>query len=282
MRTVNSLSGGKTSAYIAANYPADHNVFALVRTNDVNCKFPDDSLRKQVEDRIQQPFVGTLEEDDIIYTMFDLEQYLGQEIKWVTGIPFENVIENKGGYIPNKMVRYCTTELKVVPIFQWWWYQFGYADEAVDMRIGYRANETGRAEKMMSKLGDDGLEEIKMTVSHHKDGRNKWEYFKWRKPSFPLIVDGIYKDSIEKYWEDKPVRFANLNNCVGCYWRNEILLKKQSEDHPNKFEWFAKQERDRKGTWKTGITYDKIKRHKLQLELSLDDFNDCDSGYCGV
>ena len=31
--TVNSLSGGKTSSYIAANYPADYNVFALVRMN---------------------------------------------------------------------------------------------------------------------------------------------------------------------------------------------------------------------------------------------------------
>ena len=33
MITVNSVSGGKTSAYIAANYPADYDVFALVRTN---------------------------------------------------------------------------------------------------------------------------------------------------------------------------------------------------------------------------------------------------------
>ena len=37
MVKVNSVSGGQTSAYIAANYPADYNVFALVRTNDKNC-----------------------------------------------------------------------------------------------------------------------------------------------------------------------------------------------------------------------------------------------------
>ena len=41
MKTVNSLSGGKTSSYIAANYPADYNVFSLVRTDDKNCMFPD-------------------------------------------------------------------------------------------------------------------------------------------------------------------------------------------------------------------------------------------------
>jgi hypothetical protein len=30
MITVNSLSGGKTSSYLAKHYPADYNLFALV------------------------------------------------------------------------------------------------------------------------------------------------------------------------------------------------------------------------------------------------------------
>lgn len=34
MITVNSLSGGKTSSYLAANYPANYDIFALVRTYD--------------------------------------------------------------------------------------------------------------------------------------------------------------------------------------------------------------------------------------------------------
>ena len=77
MVTVNSLSGGKTSSYIAANYPADYNVFALVRTNDKNCMFPDKKIRQEVSDRIGIEFIGTLEMDTIIYTMLDLEQFIG-------------------------------------------------------------------------------------------------------------------------------------------------------------------------------------------------------------
>ena len=50
MKTINSLSGGKTSSYIAANYPADYDVFALVRIEDSNCKFPVEKIRKEVED----------------------------------------------------------------------------------------------------------------------------------------------------------------------------------------------------------------------------------------
>ena len=111
MKSINSLSGGKTSSYIAANYPADYDVFSLVRIEDPNCKFKDEKVRKLVEDKIQAPFIGTAEMDTIIYTMLDLEQYIGRAITWITGPTFEQVIKNKGGYLPNKITRYCTTEL---------------------------------------------------------------------------------------------------------------------------------------------------------------------------
>ena len=79
MKTINSLSGGKTSSYVAVHYPADYNLFALVRTSDPRLKFPDAKVRQMVSDRIGKEFIGTLEMDEIIYTMFDLEQYIGQE-----------------------------------------------------------------------------------------------------------------------------------------------------------------------------------------------------------
>jgi hypothetical protein len=116
MKTVNSLSGGKTSSYIAANYPADYDVFALVRTDDKNCMFPDKKLRQEVEDRIQAPFIGTLEDDVIIHTMLDLEQYIGRKITWVTGKTFdETIITTKKGTTVQqnlKQCRYCIGYIK--------------------------------------------------------------------------------------------------------------------------------------------------------------------------
>ena len=283
MIKVNSLSGGKTSSYIAANYPADYDVFALVRIEDENCRFPDEKIRKEVEDRIQAPFIGTAEDDTIIYTMLDLEQYIGRPISWVTGITFDEVVKTKGGWLPNKLHRYCTTNMKLVPMFNWWHKEIG---EPVEMRIGFRANEQRRAKKMIERKNKNGLLEIKATVSKHPNGKNKWEVFEWQTPAFPLIVDNIYKDNVEEYWKDKPVRFAWMNNCVGCFHRNEILLKKMFDKHPNKMQWFADQEKGRgvKGIWKhgTGVTYEKIKEYKLQVELFDDDFDECDSGYCGL
>jgi len=281
MITVNSLSGGKTSSYIAKHYPADYDVFSLVRVEDENCKFPDEKIRKEVEDRLQAPFVGTVEDDTIIYTMLDLEQFIGREISWVTGITFDEVVRSKGGWLPNMLHRYCTTNLKLMPIFHWWHSNIG---EPVEMRIGFRANEQRRATKMIERKNENGLLEIKATVEKHSNGRNKWETFEWQSPSFPLILDNVYKDNVEEYWKDKPVRFAWMNNCVGCFHRNEILLKKMFEKHPNKMQWFSDQEigRGGKGTWKNGITYEAIKEYKLQFELFDDEFDECDSGYCGL
>lgn len=48
MKTMNSVSGGQTSAYIAANYPADYNIFSLVTTDDKNCLYPDAKVRQIV------------------------------------------------------------------------------------------------------------------------------------------------------------------------------------------------------------------------------------------
>ena len=124
----------------------------------------------------------------------------------------------------------------------------------------------------------------KHIVGKHKNGNNKWKKTEWQKPSFPLIEDRIFKDSIEQYWKDKPVRFAYMNNCVGCFHRSPALLKLMSEKHPNKFDWFIEAEQNGYGkrTFKNGTTYQKIKNSFKQTQLFEDDFNECDSGYCGL
>ena len=280
MKTVNSISGGKTSAYIAAHYPSDYNVFSLVRTDDTSCKFKDEKIRQIVSDRLGVEFIGTLEEDVIIYTILDLEQYIGKKIDWVTGISFDQVVKTKGGWLPNKLHRYCTTNMKLIPIFKWWQKTI---NEPAEFRIGFRANEQARAKRMLEKTNHNGLLEQK-TIVGKRGSRNKWGMIEWEKPTFPLITNQVYKDNIEQYWKDKPVRFAYMNNCVGCFHRNKLLLKKMYQKHPNKMNWFEKQElnRDKRDGWINGVRYKEIKNWNTQVELFDDDFNDCDSGYCGL
>jgi hypothetical protein len=283
MKTLNSLSGGKTSSYLAVHYPADYNIFSLVRTNDPGCLFPDEKIRQIVSDKIGQEFIGTLEMDEIIYTMLDLEQFIGKEITWVTGKTFDEIIVKPSGkvYLPNPTQRFCTSELKLRPIFDWWYQNI---NEPIEQRLGFRASENKRAVKMQNKLNEDGLLTFKGIIGKHENGNNKWKELAWNSPSFPLIEDRIFKDTIEKYWLGKPVRFAYMNNCVGCFHRNPILLKHMSHKEPGKFQWFLDKEELSYGrrTWRKEFTYANVKKSKLQFDLFDDDFNECDSGYCGL
>jgi hypothetical protein len=281
MKTCTSISGGQSSAYLAANYPTDYNVFALVSIDDPKCSPKDKKLIQLVSDKIGKQFIATAEDDIILHTILDLEQYIGNEIDWVNIISFDEVTETKGGWLPNKLHRYCTVEMKLRAIFRWWRSKI---NEPVEMQIGFRGNEHRRARNMTERQNENGLLEFKDVVGKHKDGRNKWKTIEWQKPTFPLIKDGILRHTIVEYWKDQPVRFAPLNNCVGCFHRNPLLLRKMWDLHPEKMEWFASKERIKgKGLWRHGeISYDEIKKHKPQHELNFDDLSDCDSGYCGL
>ena len=278
---VNSLSGGKTSSYLAANYPADYDVFALVRIEHEQSKFPDKKIRQEVEDRIQAPFIATAEDDMIIYTMLDLEQYIGRKITWVTGKTFDKVLDG-AGTLPDPLRRFCTTQMKLDPIFHWWRKQI---NTPVEMRLGFRANEIKRANRTTEKTNKKGFLEMKAIVGKRKT-RNKWGMIEWQKPTYPLIKDNIYKDQIEKYWKDKPVRFAWMNNCVGCFHKTPLLINKMWDKHESKLKWFASKERIKhnKDVWykDKNLSFDDIKKWNKQTELFDDDFNECDSGYCGI
>jgi hypothetical protein len=103
----------------------------------------------------------------------------------------------------------------------------------------------------------------------------------WQKPVFPMLNDGIKRDRVVEYWKQKNVQFAPMNNCVGCFHRNPLVLRKMFDLHPEKMDWFVDMERRKNARWKSEVTYLDIKRHRLQHELNFEDFN-CDSGHCGL
>tara|TARA_R110002050_G_scaffold15115_10_gene46856 strand:- start:210 stop:998 length:789 start_codon:yes stop_codon:yes gene_type:complete len=261
MKSVTSISGGQSSAYIAKNYPTDHNVFALVTCLDKTCAPKDNGLIKIVSDKIGKPFIGTLEDDIIITTILDLEQEIGKPIEWVTGKPFEQLRKTS---VPNIMWRYCTELMKIKPMFDWWKRNF---DEPIQMNIGFRAGEDRRAKNMIDRCNDEGLRAYGKTY--------------WQKPNFPMITDGIHRDKVVNFWKDKDVKFADQNNCVGCFHRNPLVLRKMFDLHPNKMEWFVKEEKRKSARFKNEISYSDIKKHKPQHEINFDDFS-CDSGHCGL
>jgi len=168
-------------------------------------KGKDEKTRQLVSDKIGKEFVGTVEMDEIIYTILDLEQFTGQSVDWVTGETFEQVIKNHGNYLPNMMSRFCTTDMKIIPIFN---YLKNKTELPVKMRIGLRPTEKNRMKNILERADENGLEMFKTVIGKSKNGkRNKWGEIPYRYVEFPLIEDNIQKDTIYNYWNENKVRF---------------------------------------------------------------------------
>ena len=281
MKTVNSISGGKTSSYLAKHYPADINIFSLVRIEDTEnlwMKGKDEKTRQLVSDKLGKEFIGTAEMDEIIYTILDLEQFIGQEITWVTGNTFEEIIKQNYNYLPNKMTRYCTVEMKLKPIFNW---LKENTELPVEMRIGFRPNEISRAEGVLKRADENGIEYFNTIIGKRKT-QNKWGLVPYRKVTFPLIENNITKDVIYNFWNNKNVRFAYRNNCVGCVNRQPLMISHMASKDLDKVKWFEKQELKTGNRFLSDVSFEQILKFGIQNTFFDDDFNECDSGFCGI
>lgn len=280
IQTVNSLSGGRTSSYLAANYPADIDIFSLVVADchNSNHRFrKDKKLVQMVNDKIKKhslnknEVISTPEDINTIKIIFELEQFIGREIKWVRGISFEELIAFKAA-IPNQAMRFCTFLLKIVPIFE---YLKSKDLHFVDMRIGYRYDEQERK--------DDFTNHIKYVDSVNLFGkfRNKWKTIEWRKGSFPLIEDKIIHPVIVDFWKPhKNFVYPDDSNCQMCFWKQLPQLRKNFDTNPSIMKWAGVQEAIKGNTFKKEMNLFKVAELGLQLDFILGTGSGCGSGMC--
>jgi len=309
MVTVNTISGGKSSATNSILYPADHNVFSLVRIEkpedgekrfDVRwMKGKDENTRRIIEDRIGKDFYGTAEDDTIIYTILDLEQFLGSEITIVSGETFDNVLKNSGRCLPDPLRRFCTQEMKLKPMFDWWKENI---NQPAEFRIGFRKGEEKRAVKTLKSCNERGFLEMKDIIGQRQCKRKKtgeiftqnlWGQIEWQKPTFKLIENLITRDFVENFTDELPIRFSDKNNCGNCFHQDPMFIAWRARVNENIKEvvkWASSKEgiKHKKDVWfkEKQLTMSQIlhfaEQYSFLKELTSNDFNDCDSGYCGI
>lgn len=268
MLKVHSLSGGKTSSYMAVHYPADYNIFALVTIEDKKCAPKDAGIIKYVSDKIGREFIATAEDDITLYAIRDLEQKIGKEIIWVVGRTFDELIIYKGGYLPNQMTRFCTTEMKMRPIFEWWQKNIG---EVIKMGVGYRYDEMERSNRFTTKF---------KAVVGKKGTRNKWQEIEWREGWFPLIENKIIHPTVVRWSKESGIIFPPDSNCVGCFHKPVQQIRKNWDTNPEKLRWFSDQENKFKNTFKNGITYQQISNYPIQQDFDFGGGSGCNGGFC--
>lgn len=299
MKTVNSISGGKTSAYIAVHYPANYEVFSLVCIDDKECTPKDkaivDYANRKLEKLIPKygEFIATAEDDATLKAMMDLEQYLGREIIWVRGKSFDDVIDTgTQTRLPSWARRYCTEQMKLQPIFDWWFNEIG---EKCNMRIGFRFDEFDRMERFFNNSDPTNFR-IPVSCSTLGQRQQKHETFNWRFCSFPLVKNAVTKQMVEDYWrengyvggtlfeERRQIEFPIISNCVGCFHKKPDTLCIMAALHPKKMNWFAMQEDKEMGTWlDSKIKYETLIAHSENNwipEMLKESGAVCDSGGC--
>lgn len=284
MKTINSLSGGKTSSYMAYHFPADYNLFSLVCIDDLNSSPKDKKIIQIVNDKLQKycsdkpEFIATAEDDKTIKVILDLEQLIGQEIIWLRGDSFDLVNKKHGKTVPNMAMRYCTTDMKIRPIAEWVYFNIKKTEcndfQPVFSNVGIRYDEDHREKK-----GKDRILKTDIIIGKRKT-QNKWLNFNWGISNYPLIYNKILHSHVRKFWQTQNIIFPEDSNCVGCFWKDPQQLRKNWDDNYNKMNWFSKQEINSKYNYKSNITYEQIKKIGLQTDFFFGTGSGCQAGFC--
>lgn len=282
IQTVASLSGGRSSSYMAIHYPADVNLFAVVLTEQVEAAPQDKGLFRECQNRIPG-FIASREVDQTLKNMLWLEQETGKEIKWVCAyesqdkasfssedgwhpkpLTFDRLIKAKKA-IPNQSQRWCTEQLKYVAIY---WHVFLHVLSEPNgmcfMNIGYRADEAYRAVNM---------QDCKMHVHRrpsyglikNKDGSiprrraNSLVHHEWRIPFFPMIEAGVDHNEVLSYWRSRPeVLWPAESNCDMCFFKSSQVVAEQYKRYPERIAWAIQKEESTGATFRNGTSIQQI------------------------
>lgn len=281
MTTVNSLSGGKTSSYLAMEHPADVELFSMVCIEDHNAGgwlkrdkkallYANEKLEKYIP--VYGEFRATAEDPIIIYTMMQLEQKMGREITWVRGKSFEAMISDHKA-LPNQYWRFCTTDLKLIPIFEHCYMNFG---ENVIMRLGIRYDESERAETITNHF------KFPFSCNLYGQRQQNWKEVEWRNVEYPMIVKKETNLVVNRYWQVSPgVIFPEDSNCQMCFWKDFQQLRKNFEANPSIMYWGAVQEVIKENTFKKEMSLLETKKIGIQQDFNFGGgAENCKSGWC--
>lgn len=231
---------------MALHYPADLNVFALVRTRDPAYRSKDTGLVKACENKLPG-FYASHESDVTLRAVLDLEQLMGREIAWVAAdFDLEDFCDGTTdipGYrtapmLFNSRRRFCTVEQKILPIAKWLYSQSEDLTEPYYMQIGFRADEPLRVEGWNCK---NDVVKIPLFQSL-ETRRTKWFKYNWRISAFPLYWDCVTSADVNSFWGSRSIEFPEISNCEFCPFHTDEELLIQYKKNPHRANWYIQRE----------------------------------------
>jgi 3'-phosphoadenosine 5'-phosphosulfate sulfotransferase (PAPS reductase)/FAD synthetase len=257
--TVISFSGGRTSAFMLWN---------VIQAN--NGKLPDEAIvcfaNTGKEDEATLNFVNDcsinwkvpivwleFRDDEKKFAIVDFESASRN------GEPFEQLILKKK-YLPNPFARFCTQDLKVIPIDR---YLKSIGIEEYITFVGIRADEPRRVAKM--KTNKDVKETPLATAGI---GVQDVLHF-WSKQSFDLQTITVDGNSL-------------LSNCDLCFLKKANHTLALIKDKPQRAVWWAEMERKIGATFNPGHpTYAQMIQYSKDQHDMFDPNEETIACFCG-
>ena len=226
-----SFSGGRTSAYML------HQIF------EANNGLPDRAVVTFANTGREMPETLDFVHDcsvqwgvPIVWLEYDRPEgkagysVVGENSASRDGEPFEILINQKK-YLPNIAARFCTTELKILPMKRYLTKQLGWKKWTAC--VGIRADEHHRAKT---------------------DSKDRWTYW------YPLLDAGVSKLDVNKFWSeswfdlklDNAAGSTPKGNCDFCFLKSEATLAAMAKQHPERAEWWMRMERECGSTFRKG------------------------------
>lgn len=258
---------------MAVHYPTDINIFACVCIDYEPAKPKDLAILKYATNKLNGNFIASAEHEKTLRVVMQLEQLIGKEIVWVRGKSFDQIVD-EAGCLPTWNRRFCTTDMKILPMFEYLYPKYGKTIH----NIGFRGDEPTRI-----KNGIDRTIKYPMSCKNFGEHFMNWEEVDWQQKNYPLRK--TFHFEIRKFWNEKHPEFDFPfdSNCRGCHHKPSELIKQNWLETPEILEWFAMQERKGKyNTWHDDcIPYAKVFKTEFpNLFSELSDFTMCDSGGC--
>jgi len=133
------------------------------------------------------------------------------------GEPFMALMR-KRNYVPNRVTRFCTTELKVRPAKRW---MVAHGHKTWTAVIGFRADEAHRARQPKK--------ERRFTCV------------------WPMMDAGVARRDVSEFWKAQPFNLrlldndgkTALGNCDGCFLKSEWNRANLARCYPERAAWWA-------------------------------------------
>ena len=223
-----SFSGGRTSAYMLWRVLQAHGM-----------SLPQDAV---------VCFANTGKEDEATLRFVqDCSEHWGIDITWLEyqqaeprfmavnyetanrhGKPFEEIIAQRGGILPNRVARFCSSELKTRTMHR---YLKAQGWDEWDTFIGIRADEPRRVAKFRANPKPEGKHE------------EVW---------LPLAQIGVSSHDVAAFWMSQPfdLELPNIQgktmhgNCDLCYLKPASQLLSLIQEKPERAVWWIEREQE--------------------------------------